>query len=106
MDIKEAIEKYDCLVEAARRYLMHHNGKPLTKCWTGYGTAATYRRVASDGYMFDATKSASKPNHDTWWGLTPKGAKIIRKWIKNGLTLDDFKYFDLVSFAGTPLKNS
>ena len=72
------------LCEALRRYTRHHqqDGKPLTECWTGLGTATDYKPVSDAGLMQIAT--TPNPHFDTWWKLTPAGSKIVQFWLASG----------------------
>lgn len=75
---------YGCLVEACRRYSHFHLNCPITKAWTGLGTASEYRDAVKAGFMELATQA--NPGHLTWWRLTPLGAGIVLAWLGAGFT--------------------
>ena len=72
------------LREACRRYLRFHRGSPLTKVWTGLGTATEYAPAVKGGYM--ARIHDPNRRYLCWWRLTEKGAAIVQEWIDSGLT--------------------
>jgi hypothetical protein len=69
----------ELLKEAQRRFqTFNSTNLPITKAWTGLGSATEYKTV-SPRYMVNAT--SPNPGCRTWWKLTRAGAAIVQEWI-------------------------
>jgi hypothetical protein len=69
--------------EAARRFIqfnqMSGKNKTLTEAWTGLGTMSVYQSMYNAGLMIPI-----RPYYqycETWWMLTKRGAKVVKKLI-------------------------
>ena len=82
------------LIEALRRRLAFASkNEALKDQWVGLGFENRYKTTINGRYM---KWTHGQPYKGTmgWLQLTDKGCKIIEKWIANGVTLEDFNYFD------------
>lgn len=89
-------EVRNCLIEAARRRIrFNHLKQPITKQWTGLGTYRWYRRACEEGYMVRVyPNNTVNPRHAQWFRLTPKGARVVMRWLNDGLTLANIEIPD------------
>lgn len=85
----------ELLIEAMRRWLMKNNpsNKVSTAAWLGLGSKTEYNPAARSGLMKPVY--GLKTRTIGWWTLTPKGAKIVQKWIDKGIKSDHFNDFTL-----------
>jgi hypothetical protein len=92
---------YNALVEATRRYSRFHFGCPLTKAWTGLGSATAYREAVQAGLMEIATQP--NPGYMTWWRLTERGAGIVQAWLGAGYRHDKIECGELPPYPVVPV---
>jgi len=69
------------LEEALRRYVMFHNGEPLTEAWTGLGYKTTYRPAVEAGLMEWIHGEEPPDRAPQWLRLTGAGAEIVQRWL-------------------------
>jgi hypothetical protein len=69
------------MLEAANRYLLHNFDKPIEECLLGLGSPSTYKCVQQAGLMKPLNGKVN-PRTANWWYVTPNGAKVIKKIIR------------------------
>lgn len=75
------------LVEALRRRgRFNSTNQPITRQWTGLGTNGEYQAALQSGLMEPAP--GANRNHQRWWTLTEKGARIVSHWTEKGYTVE------------------